>query len=158
MHHLLFDDLVKELAPAAERGVTVRVLVNAADRGEIRGNRWQRLFDAGGIIRFKQTNEGAYQIMHHKLVIIDDSILVNGSGNWSGSVFTSEDQNLAARLYAGTVAGTSVDSVEELEVAAGRSELSIELPGTGRHFVYAEIHEPGPDRMAWTAPIWIEVL
>ncbi|HVK86022.1 MAG TPA: phospholipase D-like domain-containing protein, partial [Kofleriaceae bacterium] len=29
MHHLVFDDLVKELAKAAERGVRVRVIINA---------------------------------------------------------------------------------------------------------------------------------
>jgi hypothetical protein len=33
--------------------------------------------------------------------------------------------------------------------------LSVELPTTGAHFVYLEILEPGPNRMAWSAPIWI---
>lgn len=87
MHHLVFDDLVTELAKAAERGVRVRVIVNAADRGEIKGTRWDRLFAAGGEVRFKQTNGELFQIMHDKLVVVDERVLVVGSGNWSGSAF-----------------------------------------------------------------------
>ncbi len=87
MHHLVFDDAVKLLAQTAERGVRVRVLVNAADREEIKGSRWDRFFAAGGEVRFKKTNADAFQIMHHKLAVVDDKILINGSGNWSGSAF-----------------------------------------------------------------------
>lgn len=87
MHHLVFEDLVTELAKAAERGVRVRVVVNAADRGEIKGTRWDRLAAAGGQVRFKQTNAELFQIMHDKLVVVDDRVLVVGSGNWSGSAF-----------------------------------------------------------------------
>ena len=39
MHHFVFDDLVTELAKAAERGVRVRVIVNVADRAEVTGTR-----------------------------------------------------------------------------------------------------------------------
>jgi len=87
MHHFLFGDLVKELAKAAENGVRVRVVVNVVDQEEASGKHWARLFAAGGQIRFKQTNPDLYQIMHNKLAIIDNTILLNGSGNWSGSAF-----------------------------------------------------------------------
>lgn len=93
MHHLAFDDLVKELAKAAERGVAVRVIVNAADRAEHRGAAWDRLIAAGGKIRYKQTNGDLFQLMHHKLAIIDDRVVVNGSGNWSGSAFFKNFEN-----------------------------------------------------------------
>lgn len=93
MHHLAFDDLVKELAKAAERGVAVRVIVNAADRAEHTGAAWTRLAAAGGKIRFKQTNAELYQLMHHKLAIVDDRIVINGSGNWSGSAFFKNFEN-----------------------------------------------------------------
>jgi len=85
MHHLTFGDLVKELARAAERGVRVRVIVNVADRAAHSGSNWTRLTNAGGEIRYKQDNADAYQLMHHKLAIIDSGMLINGSGNWSGS-------------------------------------------------------------------------
>jgi hypothetical protein len=87
MHHLVFGDLLDELSKAAERGVQVRVVVNAADRAEISGSKWNRFFAAGGQVRFKQTNAELFQIMHHKLVVIDGRLAVIGSGNWSGSAF-----------------------------------------------------------------------
>ena len=93
MHHLVFDDLTKELAKAAERGVRVRVIVNVADRAEHTGAAWTRLFNAGGQIRFKQGNAEQYQLMHHKLAVIDDRVVVNGSGNWSGSAFFKNFEN-----------------------------------------------------------------
>jgi len=93
MHHLAFEDLVKELAKAAERGVKVRVIVNAADRAEHVGPAWDRLIAAGGRIRYKQTNAELFQIMHHKLAVIDDRVVVNGSGNWSGSAFFKNFEN-----------------------------------------------------------------
>jgi hypothetical protein len=125
MHHLAFDDLVKELAKAAERGVAVRVIVNAADRDEHVGAAWDRLIKAGGRIRYKQTNPELFQLMHHKLAIIDGKIVVNGSGNWSGSAFFKNFENyvrykdpriarpyreLYARLWMWSLAGDSLDA------------------------------------------------
>lgn len=125
MHHLVFDDLVKELAKAAERGVRVRVIVNATDRQEHTGNAWTRLFNAGGTIRYKQTNAEAYQLMHHKLMVVDDRVVVNGSGNWSGSAFFKNFENyvryrdpriarpyreLFDRLWMWSLSGASLDA------------------------------------------------
>jgi len=93
MHHLVYNRLPRDLAQAAERGVRVRVVVNLADRDEHTGRYWDRLVAAGGEIRYKQTNTDLYQIMHDKLVIIDGRILVNGSGNWSGSAFFNNYEN-----------------------------------------------------------------
>jgi phosphatidylserine/phosphatidylglycerophosphate/cardiolipin synthase-like enzyme len=85
---LLFDDAIKELTKAARKeNVRVRVVVNAADRSELEGRLWDEFFAAGGEVRFKQTNADAFQIMHHKLVVLDGETLIVGSGNWSGSAF-----------------------------------------------------------------------
>ena len=125
MHHLVFDDLVKELAKAAERGVRVRVIINAADRAEATGSAWTRLFNAGGTIRYKQTNSELYQLMHHKLMVVDDRVVVNGSGNWSGSAFFKNYENyvryrdpriarpyreLFDRLWMWSLSGASLDA------------------------------------------------
>jgi phosphatidylserine/phosphatidylglycerophosphate/cardiolipin synthase-like enzyme len=93
MHHLVFEDLLKELAKAAERGVKVRIVVNAADRDEHRGPTWDRLARAGGELRYKQTNAELFQLMHHKLAIVDGRVLLSGSGNWSGSAFFKNHEN-----------------------------------------------------------------
>ena len=125
MHHLVFDELVKELAKAAERGVRVRVIVNATDRAEAAGAAWTRLSAAGGELRFKQTNGDLYQLMHHKLMVVDDRVVVNGSGNWSGSAFFKNFENyvryrdpriarpyreLYDRLWLWSLSGASLDA------------------------------------------------
>jgi phosphatidylserine/phosphatidylglycerophosphate/cardiolipin synthase-like enzyme len=125
MHHFVFDDLVTELAKAAERGVQVRVIVNAADRAEPTGTKWDRLLAAGGKLRFKQTNAELFQLMHHKLMVVDDRVVVNGSGNWSGSAFFKNFENyvryrdprisrpyaaLYDRLWMWSLSGASLDA------------------------------------------------
>ena len=87
MHHFLFEDLLRELVRAADRGVKVRIIMNYEDREHYQGGRWDELFAAGGELRFKQNNVEVFQIMHHKLAIIDGQTLLHGSGNWSGSGF-----------------------------------------------------------------------
>ncbi len=93
MHHLTFTDLVKELRNAAQRGVRVRVLLNAPERAAHTGTVWNELAAAGGQVRYKRVNEAAYQLLHHKLVIIDGRQMVDGSGNWSGSAFFNNFEN-----------------------------------------------------------------
>ena len=87
MHHLLFNNTVRDLADAAERGVHVKVVLNLEDRDEYKGGHWDRFVDAGGEIRFKKNNRDEFQFMHHKLAIVDGRTLLHGSGNWSGSGF-----------------------------------------------------------------------
>ncbi len=87
MHHLVFDKTIKELRNAAQRGIRVRLIVNEADREEYQGRLWDEYREAGGEIRYKRSNVDAYQIMHHKLAVVDGRVLLNGSGNWSGSGF-----------------------------------------------------------------------
>lgn len=89
MHHITFDNLRKELAKVAERGVQVRLLLNESEREELSSPKWARLLAANPQIRFKKSNEDLAQIMHHKFVIVDGKTLINGSGNWSGAFFNN---------------------------------------------------------------------
>ena len=135
MHHLVYNRLPRDLAQAAERGVRVRVVVNLADRDEHTGRYWDRLVAAGGEIRYKQTNTDMYQIMHDKLVIVDGRVLVNGSGNWSGSAFFNNYENfirytqpsvvqpfvgLFHRLWDWSLTGASADG----DVSAARQHFA----------------------------------
>lgn len=139
MHHLTFTDLVKELRNAAQRGVKVRVLLNATERAAHAGGAWNELAAAGGRIRYKRVNEAAYQLLHHKLVIIDGRQMVDGSGNWSGSAFFNNFENyvvvdhprvmqqmreLYHRLWTWSLTGESLDqnkTAAEQHVAVQKS-------------------------------------
>ena len=59
-------------------------------------------------------------------------------------------------VYIGTIGGDSVRELKRVDVAGGAwQQITVELPANGDHFVYLEISEPSPDRMAWSAPLWI---
>ena len=133
MHHFAFGDLVKELAKAQERGVAVRVIVNAADRAEHSGGDWDRLLAAGGRVRFKRGNEAMHQLMHHKLAIVDGRTLLNGSGNWSGSGFFNNFENYV-RYRDPRVVGPFRRTFERLWTWSLSSEsLDAGLTAAGQH-------------------------
>eukprot|EP01061_Rhynchopus_euleeides_P021792 TRINITY_DN3555_c0_g1_i1.p1 TRINITY_DN3555_c0_g1~~TRINITY_DN3555_c0_g1_i1.p1 ORF type:complete len:423 (+),score=196.03 TRINITY_DN3555_c0_g1_i1:79-1347(+) len=128
MHHMTFSSLVKELAQAAERGIKVRVIVNNLDYEEHRGSSyWNRFFAAGGQMRYKVGNFAElYQLMHHKLVIVDKSVLVNGSGNWSGSGFFNNFENFVTYMESAVLAPFNL----MFEHLWSRSVVEADLPPT----------------------------
>lgn len=77
------NDLANEVINAHRRGIKVQVV--APDLG---GNLPQ-LIAAG--IQVKVNPK--LQFMHNKMMCVDDSILVNGSANWSQSSFTRSDES-----------------------------------------------------------------
>lgn len=78
------NDLAKAALDAHRRGVKVQVV--APDLG---GN-LQSLKAAGIEVRVNPK----LGFMHNKLMSVDESILVNGSANWSQSSFTRSDESL----------------------------------------------------------------
>lgn len=80
-------DLAQEVINAKNRGVIVEV---ALDRSSAMGSSAliaKMLAKAG--INLKVSN-GA-PLLHHKAMLIDDAILVNGSANWTKAAFASND-------------------------------------------------------------------
>ncbi len=80
-------DFTQELIDAAKRGVQVQaVLDRYAGKGA--SAKVVSLFEKAGIpVRFS-TSQG---LLHHKFAYIDDSILINGSANWTSAAFKSND-------------------------------------------------------------------
>ena len=113
MHHFTFKSLAKEVRNAAERGVKVRLVVNAADEDEHRTGEFALLEAAGGEIRFKRSNADLYQLCHHKTAIIDRTKVLNGSGNWSGSGFFQNYENYV-RYTSPTVSGAFNEAFERI--------------------------------------------
>lgn len=63
-------------------------------------------------------------------------------------------------VWSGAIGDTSAREVLRREGVTGGTwhTLTVELPSAGERFFYVEVTEPSPDRMAWSAPIWIERL
>lgn len=81
------NDFTQELIEAAKRGVNVEVILDRYS-GKGASAKTARLLEEHGIpVRLSTGNK----LMHHKFAYIDDSILVNGSANWTHAAFKEND-------------------------------------------------------------------
>jgi hypothetical protein len=65
--------------------------------------------------------------------------------------------NFEVAVWSGEIGGASAKQVAQQSVPSGTWQtITVDLPAAGPRFFYLEISEPSPDRMAWSAPIWIE--
>ena len=63
------------------------------------------------------------------------------------------------RVFLGQVGGASVDVAATVRTTPDAwHEIEVPLDAPGTWFLYLEVHEPRADRMAWSAPIWVERL
>jgi len=58
-------------------------------------------------------------------------------------------------VYTGMVGGDAVREVSRTTVAGGAWQTITVDAAMGEQFFYLEVTEPSPDRMAWSAPIWV---
>jgi phosphatidylserine/phosphatidylglycerophosphate/cardiolipin synthase-like enzyme len=81
--------LARALDEAQKRGVRVRLVL---DRGKYQESETTRRLLATGRFAFRLTHgrDGAGSKMHHKFALLDDSVLLTGSYNWTPE---SEEQN-----------------------------------------------------------------
>jgi hypothetical protein len=60
-------------------------------------------------------------------------------------------------VYGGAIGGSAVTEVKRQTITSGTwQSINVDVPSLGQQFFYLEIKEPSPDRMAWSAPIWVE--
>ncbi|MBD3286634.1 DUF1669 domain-containing protein [candidate division WOR-3 bacterium] len=81
--------LAQALVDAAKRGVKVRVILDPASAGG-EYSKAEYLVKNNIDVRVEK---GA-GIMHHKFVLIDDSVTITGSFNWTASAETQNDENI----------------------------------------------------------------
>lgn len=75
-NHEFYNVLLKKLGD----GVKVNlIIINDPINNREGGLDWQNFIDSGGVLHFSHYPK----IMHHKFCIIDDTILYNGSYNWT---------------------------------------------------------------------------
>lgn len=75
----------KVLAEAAKRGVTIRLILNQANKHKSLAD---ALEDAGIDVRYVS------QTMHHKFCVVDGQVLLTGSMNWSTQSYARYDEDL----------------------------------------------------------------
>jgi len=86
---LTSDSLAEALLDAAEAGVRVRMVIERDQAGNI-GSETQRLEEAGLDVRLDNNPNS----MHHKVIVIDRSIVVTGSYNFSRNAEEFNDENV----------------------------------------------------------------
>lgn len=80
-------DFAEELVAAAKRGIHVEVVIDRYS-GKGASSKIVRLLEQNGVtIKLSSANK----LMHHKFAYVDDTILVNGSTNWTYSAFNEND-------------------------------------------------------------------
>jgi phosphatidylserine/phosphatidylglycerophosphate/cardiolipin synthase-like enzyme len=84
------DDLAEEMVASARRGVKVRgVFDDGQSRANV-GTEFYNLLSAGLDVRL----DGNENKMHHKVIIIDEDIVITGSYNFSVNAGTVNDENV----------------------------------------------------------------
>ncbi|ETP48600.1 hypothetical protein F442_05678 [Phytophthora nicotianae P10297] len=83
------DEIADAVLEAFNRGVKIRIIT---DDGQAKGqgSDIQKFIDAGIPVR----DDNARTYMHHKFCVIDKTILLNGSFNWSRQAVVGNNENL----------------------------------------------------------------
>ncbi len=84
------DELAEAIHARAAEGVTVAGVMEAAQVQSNEGTEYDAFVQAGLDVRL-DGNDGQ---MHHKVIIIDDSIVVTGSYNFTASAENRNDENI----------------------------------------------------------------
>lgn len=87
-------DFAEELSEANERGVKTEVVLDRSASLKTNTKIVEALFKANIPVRLSEGNG----LLHHKMMIIDDTILLNGSANWTYSAFQKNEDYFAV-LY-----------------------------------------------------------
>ena len=88
VYTLTLDRVGDALIDAHKRGIDVKVILDRYNQEE--GSEYDRLVQAGVPVRLHQGSG----LMHNKVAIIDGSIAITGSYNWTGSAENENDENL----------------------------------------------------------------
>lgn len=88
MYTLTHPQLIEAIVDARDRGVNVEVVLDrtqAQDQGNVG---YRKLMDAGIKVGLSTSDD----LLHYKMAWIDESILVNGSANWTISAFNRNNE------------------------------------------------------------------
>jgi len=83
------DRISQEILAAHQRGIDVRI-ISDNHKSEDRGSDIDALAEQGLAVRLDETRHH----MHHKFAIFDETLLINGSFNWTRSASQSNEENI----------------------------------------------------------------
>ena len=123
-----------------ERGATVHIVMDSAQ--DVAGSRTNALAVAGAEVRFleglhyESSSEPGVDkvgIMHNKMLVVDDQVVITGSNNFSSTGLVTNEENsvvLRAPVYADRIAGfaCSHDRMFEAGVPPGQPQLADDDP------------------------------
>jgi phosphatidylserine/phosphatidylglycerophosphate/cardiolipin synthase-like enzyme len=90
VYSFTLDDLADEMIHKARRGVTVSGVFDKGQSRSNAGTEYDRLRSAGVDVRL----DGNKNKMHHKVIIIDEQVVITGSYNFSVNADRINDENL----------------------------------------------------------------
>lgn len=96
------DRITAALIDAFQQGIDVRI-ISDDDKSEDRGSDIDRLQALGVAVRL---DDSPYH-MHHKFALFDESVLLNGSFNWTRSASEVNEENILITAEPKLVAGYS---------------------------------------------------
>jgi phosphatidylserine/phosphatidylglycerophosphate/cardiolipin synthase-like enzyme len=118
------EPLARALIDAKARGVKVSVV---ADAGQARRSPAIRLLrDAGVPLRLSAGREQGFSVMHHKYIVLDGRLAVNGSYNFSRNAELNNHENVLFSADAGE-AGALLNEQEHV-FSRGRVPDAADLP------------------------------
>jgi phosphatidylserine/phosphatidylglycerophosphate/cardiolipin synthase-like enzyme len=88
VYTLTLDRVGDALVNAYKRGIEVKVILDRYNSEE--GSEYDKLVQAGVSVRVHQ----GPGLMHNKVAVIDSSIVITGSYNWTGSAEKENHENL----------------------------------------------------------------
>lgn len=80
-------DLTQATIEAHRRGVDVQVILDHTSAHGVSAETYHRLEQAGISVALGNSST----LLHHKMLVIDNSTLINGSANWTRAAFTQND-------------------------------------------------------------------
>ena len=83
------DDMARAMLDRAEDGLLVRGVFDESQAKSNFGGEYARLLENGIGVRLDGNPRG----MHHKVILIDDRIVITGSYNFSNNAKTRNDEN-----------------------------------------------------------------
>lgn len=84
------DSLADAMLESAQNGVTIAGVFEASQYASNVGTEFDRLREAGLDVRL----DGNDRNMHHKIIILDEQIVITGSYNFSSNAETRNDENI----------------------------------------------------------------